>query len=67
MKERKKKRIRVREKMKILEEKQKTKIYLKYVYRGDKKINKMKRKIQKFMRNWKEGFLKNVHLHISKQ
>ena len=24
--------------MKILEEKQKTKIYLKYVYRGDKKI-----------------------------
>ena len=55
--------------MKILEEKQRTKIYLKYVYRGDKKINKMKkqRKIQKSMRNWKEGFLKNVHLHISKQ
>ena len=40
MKEREKKRIRVREKMKILEEKQRTKIYLKYVYRGDKKIKK---------------------------
>ena len=21
----------------------------------------------KFMRNWNEGFLKNIHLHISKQ
>ena len=67
-KERKKKRIRVREKVKILEER-KTIIYQKYVYRGDTKINKMKkwRKIQKSIRNWKEGFLKNIHLHISKR
>ena len=43
----KKKRIRVREKTKILE-KRKKKNYQKYVYGGDSKINKMKkwRKIQ---------------------
>ena len=40
-----KKRIRVTDKMKILEngKKQKTKIYQKYVYRGDTKINKVKK------------------------
>ena len=43
VKETNKKRVRVRDKKKILEEKQKTKIYQKYVYRGDKKINKMKK------------------------
>ena len=40
-----KKRIRVTDKMKTLEErkKRKTIIYQKYVYRGDTKINKMKK------------------------
>ena len=47
-KERKKRirvRVRFRDKMKILEERKtvKTIIYQKYVYRGDKKINKMKK------------------------
>ena len=41
--------------MKILEKRktEKTKIYQKYVYTGDTKINEMKKqiKIQKFMRN----------------
>ena len=43
--ERNKKRIRVRDKMRTLQErkKEKTKIYQKYVYRGDTKINKMKK------------------------
>ena len=42
---RNKKRIRVRDKMKIPEERktEKTKIYQKHVYRGHKKINKMKK------------------------
>ena len=41
----KKKRIRVRDNMKTLEKRKtvKTKIYQKYVYRGDTKINKMKK------------------------
>ena len=45
MKERKKKRIRVRDNMKTLEERKtvKTKIYRKYVFRGDTKINKIKK------------------------
>ena len=68
---RNKKRIRVRDKMRTLQERktEKTKIYQKYVHGGDTKINKMEkwRKIQKFMWSWKEGFLKNIHLHISKR
>ena len=46
MKERNKRiRVWVRDKMKILEnrQKEKTKIYQKYVFRGDTKINKMKK------------------------
>ena len=45
MKERNKKRIRVRDKMRTLQKRKtvKTKIYQKYVYRGDTKINKMKK------------------------
>ena len=45
MNERNKKRIRVRDKMKTLQKRktEKTKIYQKYVYRGDTKINKMKK------------------------
>ena len=45
VKETNKKRVRVRDKMKKLEErkKEKTIIYQKYVYRGDTKINKMKK------------------------
>ena len=40
-----KKRIRVRDKMRTLQERKtvKTKIYQKYVFRGDTKINKMKK------------------------
>ena len=58
--------------MKTLEErkteKQRRKIYQKYVYRGDTKINEMKKKKKKkIMINCKEGFLKNSNLHISKQ
>ena len=41
MKERNKKRIRVRDKTKILEKRKKN--YQKYVFRGDTKINKMKK------------------------
>ena len=43
--ERNKKRIRVRDKMRTLQKRktEKTKIYQKYVFRGDKKINKMKK------------------------
>ena len=37
--------------MKILEEKQKTKIYLKYVYGGDKKIKKWRNK-EKYKNPW---------------
>ena len=43
VKETNKKRVRVREKVKILE-KRKTIIYQKYVYRGDKKIKKWRNK-----------------------
>ena len=39
----KKKRIRVREKTKILEERKREKNYQKYVFRGDKKINEIKK------------------------
>ena len=43
--ERNKKRIRVRDKMRTLQKRktEKTIIYQKYVYRGDTKINKMKK------------------------
>ena len=49
MKERNKKRIRVRDKMRTLQKRKtvKTKIYQKYVYRGDTKINKKKEEIKK--------------------
>ena len=68
VKETNKKRVRVWEKMKTLEErKTENKNLLEETQKWKNEKMKKYRKIQKFMRNWEGGFLKNIHLHISKQ